>query len=73
MTLRELPLCQTGHIAALAVEGGTLRRMLELGLIPGTAVTPLFRSPTGSPTAYWIRGAVIALRRDLASQIYIDS
>ena len=39
------------------------RRLLELGLVPGTRVTCAAVSPAGDPAAYLIRGAVIALRR----------
>lgn len=48
------------------------RRMLDLGLIPGTEVAAEIRSPAGDPTGYRIRGAVIALRRDQADQIRIE-
>lgn len=46
------------------------RRMLDLGLVPGTRVEIIRRSPLGDPTAYKIRGAIIALRREESSQIY---
>lgn len=48
------------------------RRMLDLGLIPGTEVSAELRSAAGDPTGYRIRGAVIALRRDQAEQIQIE-
>lgn len=38
------------------------RRLRDLGLIEGTLVRCLYRSPWGSPTAYLIRGAAVALR-----------
>jgi len=40
------------------------RRLLDLGLVPGTRIVAEMASPTGDPTAYRIRGALIALRRD---------
>lgn len=52
--------------------GSTLRRrLLELGLVEGTEVTCLRRSPWGDPTAYRIRGAVIALRRSDSAGILV--
>lgn len=48
------------------------RRMLDLGLIPGTEVLAEIRSPAGDPTGYRIRGAVIALRREQADQIQVE-
>ena len=48
------------------------RRMLDLGLIPGTVVSAEIRSPSGDPVGYRIRGAVIALRREQANQVRIE-
>ena len=39
-------------------------RLSSLGLTAGTAVRCLFRAPLGDPSAYDVRGAVIALRRE---------
>lgn len=52
--------------------GPERRRLLDLGLIPGTVVRAEIRSPGGDPTGYRIRGAVIALRREQADQIQIE-
>ena len=54
----------TARVVALSpvLRGPERRRMLDLGLIPGTEVTAEMRSPSGDPTGYRIRGAVIALR-----------
>lgn len=48
------------------------RRMLDLGLIPGTEVQAEIRSPAGDPTGYRIRGAVIALRKEQADQVQVE-
>ena len=47
------------------------RRFLDLGLVPGTVVKPEFRSPSRDPTAYRIRGAVVALRKAQADLIQV--
>ena len=46
--------------------------MLDLGLIHNTVVKPLIKSPAGDPIAYEIRGAIIALRSEEASQILVE-
>ncbi len=53
-------------------QGIRRRRLLDLGLVPGTEVTAVMRSPTSDPTAYRIRGAVIALRRDQADLVQVE-
>jgi len=62
MTLTELPIGKKAQIIKLTAHGKKRRRLLDLGLIPGTNVTAKRRSPSGDPTAYLFRGTVIALR-----------
>ncbi len=47
------------------------RRFLDLGIIKGTLITPLFRSPFSDPTAYEINNTVIAIRKEDASLIKV--
>ncbi|WP_097026727.1 FeoA family protein [Clostridium peptidivorans] len=52
---------------------GLLReRMLALGVIKGTSIEVIRRGPSGDPTVYDIRGAMIALRKEEASLIMIS-
>ena len=53
-------------------DSGIRRRLQDIGLIEGTRVKYLLKSPLGDPTAYLIRGAVIALRKEDAGFIIID-
>ncbi len=55
-----------------ALQGPQRRRLLDLGLVPGTVVEVELRSPGGDPTAYRVRGALIALRRNQARWILVD-
>ena len=54
-------------------EGTIKRRLLDIGLIPGTIVECLLRSPSGDPYAYDIRGTVIAIRTDDAKDILVEA
>lgn len=40
----------------------TMRRILDLGIVRGSEIKPLHKSPMGNLTAYLIKGTVIALR-----------
>ncbi|HAN09527.1 MAG TPA: ferrous iron transport protein A [Clostridiales bacterium] len=71
MYLNQLQIGQNARIKQLTCEGNIRRRMMELGLIPNTSVEALQKSPSGDPTAYYIRGAVIALRSEEASKIIV--
>ncbi len=70
-TLDCLPIGRQGRIMSLMSTGSQKRRMLDLGLVAGTTVEALHKSPSGDPVAYFIRGAVIALRSEDAQKIRI--
>ena len=55
-----------------ACQGTERRRLLDLGVVPGTEITPELVSAAGDPVAYRIRGALIALRRTQASRIRVE-
>ncbi len=52
--------------------GAQRRRLLDLGVVPGTQVTAGIRSASGDPVGYRILGATIALRKDQADLIFIQ-
>ncbi len=54
-----------------ACRGAERRRLLDLGFVPGTEVAVDLVSPTGDPTAYRVRGTVVALRREQAGLVRI--
>jgi DtxR family Mn-dependent transcriptional regulator len=65
---------QVGEVIAIspACRGLERRRLLDLGITPGTMITSEFISPSGDPVAYRIRDALIALRRQQAKNIHIQ-
>lgn len=71
LPLDRLPIGRAARVASLAAEGPMRRRMLDLGLIRGTRIEPLYASPAGNPVAYLIRGAVIALRSDVSAGVLV--
>ncbi len=48
------------------------QRLTDLGIVPGTRIRCLYRSPLQDPTAYEIRGAVIALRKEDSGEILVE-
>jgi len=72
VNLSDLPVGQSGVVKMVLAEGIARRRMMDLGLVPGTKVEALRLSPAGDPKAYNVRGAVIAFRREEAGQIIVE-
>lgn len=71
-SLNQLLAGQTCHIHKIELSGLLKRRILDLGLVPGTEVECIRHSPSGNPAAYKIRGATIALRNEDANCIRIS-
>lgn len=53
--------------------GAMRRRLMDLGFVRGSSISVEMHSPLGNPTAYIVRGAAIALRRDQARYILIQA
>ena len=62
----------TAWVEPLNCSGSMRRRLQDIGLIEGTRVECLFRRVKGGPTAYLIRGAVIALRPSDSDRILVS-
>lgn len=70
--LHELPPGTEATVVSLTGDPAARWRMLDLGLVPGTAVTVLRRSPLGDPTLYGFRGTMIALRKQDAAGVLVQ-
>ncbi len=64
---------ESAVVRRLCCRGGMRRRLLDLGLAENTAVSCVAESPFGSPKAFLIRGAVIALRREDCAEVLIKN
>ena len=71
LSLDKLPLNTEGTIIKLNAKDTLRRRFLDLGLVNGTKLKPIFVSPSGDPTAYEFRGSLISIRKDDAKLIEI--
>ena len=71
-TLDKLPLNHKGIIIELNCNTSIKRRLFDLGLIPGTYITPVFRSPFGEPTAFEFRNTIISIRKEDCINIKVN-
>jgi len=72
-TLDTIELGQSAAVVGISplCHGPQRRRLLDLGVVPGTTIRAVMRSAGGSPIAYDIRGALIGLRREQAEWIRV--
>lgn len=69
MTLNQLHPGQTGVIRGVCGQDALRKRLLEMGLTPGTRVTVARAAPFGDPIEVWVRGYALSLRRKEAARI----
>lgn len=72
ISLDLLPIGNKGKVTRLIADGNKKRRFLDLGLINNTEIEALQKSPAGDPIAYYVRGTVIALRKEEAANIIVE-
>lgn len=68
-SLKDMAIGQKSSVVKLKVKGGMRRRLQDMGFVNGSLVKCVLKSPSGNPTAYLIKGAVIALRNEDAKNI----
>lgn len=71
-TLADMLPGDTATVKEITTEGDMRRRLLDIGLTPGTRVECIGKSPGGDPKAFLIRGAVIAIRNEDCSGIRLE-
>lgn len=69
--LDELESGERGVIAGIDCEPSVVRRLMELGLVPGTDIEMIRRAPLGDPLEVSVRGLHLSLRRSEARWIHV--
>jgi ferrous iron transport protein A len=72
MTLADARLGEPLTIEKVGGHGGFRRRLLELGLLPGTAVTVVSVAPLGDPIELLVRGACLSIRKEEAATVSVS-
>ena len=70
-TLDQLPLGATAVVHHVGCDRVVARRLMEMGLLPGTEIQTIRRAPLGDPLKIRLRGYLLSLRLADAAQIRI--
>ena len=70
-TLKSLADGHSGVVERIELSGATKRRLIEMGITPGTRVTVLKRAPLGDPIEILLRGYSLTIRGTDAEQIQV--
>ncbi len=71
--LSELPVGGKGVIAEVGGERSVRRRLMELGLVPGTPVAVVNVAPLGDPLELAVRGGRLSIRRLEAAHVELTA
>ena len=69
--LMELRSGESGILDRLDLPEDDARRLMELGFLPGHAITPGHAAPSGDPRVFRVDGSEVALRRETAVRLIL--
>ncbi len=72
LTLDCLKVGRSAKVIQINNTGSIRRRLLDLGLIPGTIIKAELANPFQDPIAYQIRNALIAIRKEDSRNILVE-
>ena len=64
MTLKEMKPGQSGQVVSIGEKGPLKRRIMDMGITPGTAVKVIKTAPLGDPVEINVRGYELSLRKE---------
>ena len=71
VTLKSLADGKAGVVERVELKGATKRRLIEMGITPGTKITVLKRAPLGDPIEIMLRGYSLTIRGTDAENILV--
>ena len=72
MTLDELNLEEPARVSEVGGQGALRRRLLDMGITPGTEVMIRKRAPMGDPIEILLRGFSLTIRGTDAERIFVS-
>lgn len=71
-TLSRVPVGSTAIVSRVSGTRPIVRRLLEMGLVPGTPVTVQREAPLGDPVELRVRNYALSIRRADALKIEVE-
>ncbi len=69
--LSDLNVGDKARIVSIGGSGAARRRIMDMGLVPGSRIETIRRAPMGDPIEFKVRGYMISLRKEEARQIIV--
>ncbi len=73
ISMSALKECEEGKIAFIRGDNKVLRRLLDMGLTPGTSISVTRVAPFNGPVEIRVRGSKLALGEAVASNVFVEA
>ena len=70
-TLKQLANGESAIVERVELTGSTKRRLIEMGITPGTRIFVRKRAPLGDPIEIMLRGYTLTIRGEDAMRIFV--
>lgn len=73
--LSSLGIGEEAQVAGISpnCRGQQRRRLMDLGIVPGSLISAVMKSASGDPVGYRVMGTTIGIRKDQADQVFIHN
>lgn len=71
-TISDLKPGEKGTVICIGGEGALRRRIIDMGITPGTVVLMKKAAPLGDPIEVFVRGYALSIRRTEAKEITVE-
>ncbi|MCR4441381.1 MAG: FeoA family protein [Peptococcaceae bacterium] len=71
LTLRNLPPGQSATVVKINGTGALRRRIMEMGIVPGSVINVVRYAPLGDPLEIKLKGCLLSLRKEEAELVEI--
>lgn len=72
LTLLDLRDGERGLLEGIDLPGELATRLMEMGFLPGSVVSPGYAAPGGDPRVFRVDGSEVAIRRETAACVRIS-
>lgn len=73
MKLTNIPSGESAKVVSVSGSGQVTKRLMEMGVVPGVSIRMIKSAPFGDPLEISLRGYHLAMRKNEADQIEVQS
>jgi len=71
-TLNMLEIGQKARVIQVKGRGGSRKRLLDMGMVPGTVLSVTKKAPLGDPMDFKLKGYNLSLRKQEAEMVIVE-